>query len=132
MHTLTHDATTVTLPSGLEWPDEFNWTDVVQTTTVLWGGGVVVQSARRLSGRQITLDGMATRVFVPRAEAAVLAGWLQTPGLTMVLSIHGGAGRTVVWDHERGGLAVSAIEVLRGVDPGDDDPCNVTLRFLEV
>lgn len=132
VHTLAYAGTTVTLPSALEWTDEFSWTDVVQTSTTLWGGGQWVQAARRLAGRQYTLDGSVTGVWVPRSTALVLRGWLQTLGLQMALSIRGAAPVQVVWDHDRGGLQVQPLNLLRGRDPLADDPCRVTVRFLGV
>lgn len=93
----------IELPFDLHWSDEFKWSPVVQNST--WGidGSFFVWTGLKKAGRPITLEGQADAGWFRRADILLLQTWAFDPSLVMQLHIRG-ANRTVIFDHEKGGL----------------------------
>lgn len=129
MITLTHPAEGVlTLPDQLEWPDEFAWKQVEQTTTYTTTGALLIEAAAKQAGRPITLQGSETRAWCTRGALVTLRAWAATPGQALTLALRG-ANYDVVFDHAGG--ALSATPIVDFSDPDTDDWYFITLRFLE-
>ena len=124
---LSHGATTVTLPGGLDWTDEFTWSPVEQTATPSVTGALIVQIGSRVSGRPITLDGRDSRAWIKRAQCDQLNAWAALPGAEFSLFVRGQA-RTVLF------LEFTADPILR-LEDGEIDGQTVYVplfKFLEV
>lgn len=46
----------IILPDDMQWTDEFNWTALSVNTTYLLTGALLVNTAKKLAGRPITLE----------------------------------------------------------------------------
>lgn len=55
-HTLASASTTVQIPRGMIWTDEFSWTAVEAVSEYGIGGALIVDAATKLDGRPITLE----------------------------------------------------------------------------
>lgn len=98
--TLTDGITTVTLRADMAWPDRFAWSPVVQSVDNTFGGGLVVETWERQTGRPITLQ-TGGDALIDAASAAQLQTWAETPGQQLTLAgLRGGADRTVVLRHQ--------------------------------
>ena len=78
---------TVTLPQGLRWADEFDWTPVTQTTSYSLTGALIVEQAEKQAGRPITLVGGKEWAWLTRAEVASLKALLDA-GDALTLTLH--------------------------------------------
>jgi len=126
--TLTYSTTVLTLDADekrLVWTDEHAWTPVGQRTQYSVTGALVIEAVAKQSGRPITLQGG----WLSRTLVEQLRAWSLVAGRQMTLLLHG-VSRTVVFDHERGGLA--AAPVIPYATPASADNYTVTLRFLQI
>lgn len=94
---------TIELPFDLHWSDEFSWSPVQQVKTWTTTGAMLVETSTKQAGRPVTLDGSANAGYFRRADILLLQEWAFDPNLIMQLHIRG-ANRTVIFDHEKGGL----------------------------
>ena len=60
----------VTLPQGLVWSDEFDWTPLAQTTEYSLTGALIVEQAEKQAGRPITLVGGIDFAWLTRNDVA--------------------------------------------------------------
>lgn len=118
----------ITLPSDLEWQDEFDWTPVAQVSERTLTGKMVIEEATKIKGRPITLVGGDNACWVPRSLVQSLVA-LMTPDSVMTLDYHGTT-YPVLWRHADTPLV--AKPVLRIRNPGADHKYTITLRLLEV
>lgn len=129
-NTLTNGATVLTLPDDMLWPDEFAWREVEQKQSYTIAGALIVEAARKLAGREITLAGGDDYGFMRRADLLTLQTWSKTPGLQMALAYRGGAPINVVFDHARG--AIDARPIFDYSDPDPLDWYVVAIKLMEV
>lgn len=130
MITLTYSTTTITLPADMRWPNEFEWRPVVQSTEPTLTGGLIVQSAQRTAGREITLQSGENYAVLTRAQLETLNAWADVPGRVMRLNIRG-VDRDVIFAHNTP-PAVTAEMVMYHAAPAAGDLYVVTLKFIEV
>lgn len=82
----------ITLPSGLAWGDEFDWTPVEQSSDYSLTGALILQTATKLKGRPITLvgqsDGADHTAWISRANLLILKTALNVAGATFTLTLH--------------------------------------------
>lgn len=128
----------LTLPAGLRWVDELDWSPSVQTTDYLLSGALVVEESTKQAGRPITMVGGLNFARVSRTEALALQALLDTatlPGLT--LTLHDGRQFTVLPrpDHASA-LACRPVPVVLDsgpANPGPDTPYYIdSLSLLEI
>lgn len=132
--TLTVSETTLILPSDLMWSDEFEWHEIVEASERSLSGALVIDQARRLRGRPITLQPSdENSAWMAREALAQLALWEKTANLTMQLNLRGLVMnvRFRRWD----GTPIEAHSRLFVANPqpgGFGDWYIATLRFYEV
>lgn len=119
----------LSLPADLEWQDEFDFTPVRQHQELTLTGALVIEEAKQIKGRPITLVGGPNACWVPRSTIEALYALAQAAGQTLTLNYHG-ATYTVVWRHQDG--PILAKPVLRVMNPGPDHKYTLTLRLMEV
>lgn len=127
--TLTYNAVTVALPNDLNWPDEYDWHPVVQTSQFTSTGALLVESAVKQAGQLITLAAADDRAWVTRAMCDQLKTWANLPGIVLTLVIKG-VTYSVMFDHEKTGF--EAHPVMFFEDMQSDDAYVATLRFIAV
>ena len=77
-HTLTLGATTVQIPRGLVWSDEFDWTPVDSVSERGITGALIVDAASKTAGRPITLASIGRdQGHISRSTLLALLEWLE-------------------------------------------------------
>lgn len=122
--------TPITFTDELVWQDEFSWSPVQQSQQYAIGGTLVVQEAKKLSGRPITLVGgenvWETREIVKALHAASLLTFQQ-----FTLTLPNGSTKTVMFSKQN--TPIEATPLFAGQDESDSDQYIInTLRFIEV
>lgn len=129
MITLTVGGTTVTLPADMLWADEFTWRYVTQSSEPTLSGGMIVEAATRINGREFTLQSGDDFAWLTYAQLQTLSTWANTAGQQMTLVIRG-ATYTVVYRHQD--TALQADMVLYHAAPTSGDYYRVTIRLMEI
>lgn len=129
--TLSDGVTTITLPEDLLWVDEFSWNPVQQSAEATITGALIVQSATKLAGRQITLQPEDDdSAWMTRTVLEQVRNFAAEAGKEMVLTLRGQP-HDVVFRHQEGSAIESSPVVhYNDVDPGDF--YRVTLRLMEI
>jgi hypothetical protein len=125
---------TLTLPDDLLWSDEHTWSPVVSSVSYLITGALLVQSATRQAGRDVTLVGTADMAWVTRSVVNVLRDWAALP-LDAVngrfeLTLTDGRMFTVAFRHADGALEA---EPVTGFPARSDfDFYRITLKLMQI
>lgn len=127
MITLSDGTTTITLPDGLQWQDEFGWEPVESSTEYSLSGALIVQEAAKQDGRPFTLYGGNEGAWATRATIKALHQMASVPGKTLTLSLWGQQ-YTVIFRRP----ALAAAEIMRLANPGDDHFYSITINLTEV
>lgn len=122
--------TPITFTDQLVWQDEFSWSPVQQSKQYAIGGTLVIQEAKKLSGRPITLTGdegtWETRQVVKALHTASLL-----PFQKFTLTLHDNSTKNVMFAKESN--PVEAKPLFNGQDENDTDQYFISaLRFIEV
>lgn len=124
----------LTLPQGLRWADEFEWTPLAQATEYSLTGALLVEQATKQAGRPITLVGGKDFAWLTRAQAAALKALLDT-GAAMTLTLHDARTFTVLPANDAP-LVIAPLPRVRDsgfADAGDDDWTVLeSLKLIEV
>lgn len=126
--TITLDA--LTLPDGLLWVDELDWTPVQQSETYTLTGALVLESGIKQAGRPITLQGGESYGWISRTvllavQALVAANSVHT------LTLHDARTFQVCFRQGSGPLSANLI-LLKQNPAGSDWYNNVILRLMTV
>jgi len=131
--TLTHapSNTTVTLPDGISWTDEFDWSKVEQSTRYTTKGALLIEQAIKQAGRPYELRSQQAYGWCTRDTVEQLHALVNTPSIVMVLTIRG-TPRNVTFDYKRGAMESFPASFYPDGSVAGDDPYVPTLRFLEI
>ncbi len=125
--TLADSTTTLNLPGGLTWADEFGWTPVEQTSEYSLTGALIVQEGERQSGRPITLLGGRNAAWIDRGLALQLQALASVPEQQLTLSLWG-VDYSVMFRRP----AVEIEPIRRRANPGADHQYAVTINLMEI
>lgn len=134
MTTLTRssDNSTITLPDDMVWRDEFAWSPVVQQQQYTLTGALIIEEAKRLAGRPITLGGDEQGpVWADRSTVIALYGWADDTATQMQLTLTDGRPFDVHFRYDGKG-PIQTTPVVARVPAHADDPYTLTLSFIEV
>jgi hypothetical protein len=125
---------TLSLPDDLLWSDEHTWSPVVSSVSYLITGALLVQSATRQAGRDITLVGAADMAWVTRSVVNVLRDWAALPLDSdtgrFELTLMDGRMFTVAFRHADGALEA---EPITGFPARSDfDFYRITLKLMQI
>jgi hypothetical protein len=125
---------TLALPDDLLWSDEHGWSPVVSSVSYLITGALLVQSATRQAGRDITLVGAADMAWVTRSVVNVLRDWAALPMDSATgrfeLTLTDGRMFTVAFHHADGALEA---EPITGFPARSDfDFYRITLKLMQI
>lgn len=123
---------TLTLPSGLAWPDEFSGdTPVAQTVARRLDGGLAVYPRAQAGGRSITLVATDDHPLT-RAQGATLAVLAAVPGATYALSLtdRGIAAQVMFRHHDAPALELTPLVDYQ--DPLPTDRLVGTIKLMTV
>jgi hypothetical protein len=76
----------IALPDDLLWVDEFKWVPATQTQTYSVTGALIIETALKLAGRPITLEGTADMAWVQRSTLDSLRAWAGLSNRTFTLT----------------------------------------------
>lgn len=107
----------ITLPQGLRWSDEFDWTPLAQSTEYSLTGALIVERATKQAGRPITLVGGKDFAWITRSALITLKTFLDTRA-TATLALHDARTFSVMPDAE----PLIAYQLPRVKDSGIADP----------
>jgi hypothetical protein len=111
-----------TLPDGLRWEDEYDWSALVQRAGYLVTGALLVEQSERQAGRPITLVGGRRWAWMRRAELQSLHSALTAPDATFTLTLHDGRQFTVMPRVDRAGpIVASLLPIVSDSGPADPD-----------
>jgi hypothetical protein len=122
--------TSITLPDDLLWRDEWGWNPVVHSLDQTLSGALIVETATRLAGRPVTLEGGQNYGWITRLTLAQVQALAAIEGAVMSLTLPGRSAMDVMFRLDQ--TAIEAHQILSLSEPGDDDPFQVTLSFMEV
>ena len=125
---------TLALPDDLLWSDEHTWSPVVSSVSYLITGALLVQSATRQAGRDITLVGAADMAWVTRSVVNLLREWAALPLDSATgrfeLTLTDGRVFTVAFRHADG--AIEAEPVTGFPARNDNDFYRITLKLMQI
>jgi hypothetical protein len=114
----------ITLPAGLVWSDEFDWTPVDQSVDYSLTGALIVQTYTKLTGRPITFfgqsDGSDYTVWISRANLLTLKTALDVANTTFALTLHDARTFTVMARGPIKATPLPAYKSLRPANPGNN------------
>lgn len=131
----------ITLPPGLTWTDEQEWSPIDQQTSYSLTGALIVEEAEKQAGRPITLtgqsDGSAHTAWMTRAQIAALRAALDTPLAQFTLTLHDGRTFTVIPRRDGNGpLQCTPLAVFKSIAPANPDESHfysgIVIRLLEI
>lgn len=125
------DGTTqIVFTDHLVWLDEFAWNPIAQSKDITIGGTLVIQEAKQLKGRPITLVG-GNEVWETRATVKALHDASLLLDQVFTLTLFGGATKIVMFDKSQQPVDTEAL--FKGQDGNDTDQFIIkALRFIEV
>jgi hypothetical protein len=115
----------VTLPADLAWPDRYAWQPVVVNTEYSLTGALILQSAEKLSGRPITLQGTNNRAWATRATVEAIRTLQAVADATYTLSLEGQSYTVAI-------MAVTAEPLWDLAPASNTDYCAMTIEMVEV
>lgn len=118
---------TITLPQGLRWSDEFAWSPLAQTSEYGLTGSLLVEQTLKQAGRPITLIGGRDFAWMTRTEVSALKTLLDT-GTEMTLTLHDARSFTVIPAADEP-LTVTPLPVVK--ESGPANPSSSTRYVLE-
>ena len=125
---------TLALPDDLLWSDEHTWSPVVSSLSYLITGALLVQSATRQAGRDITLVGAADMAWVTRSVVNVLRDWAALPLDSVTgrfeLMLTDGRMFTVAFRHADGALEAEPVTGFPA--RSDSDFYRITLKLMQI
>ena len=113
----------ITLPEDLYWSDRFTWTAHDQTIERTLDGAILIHSAAKVGGRDVTLTAAADRAWVSSATLALLVAEVEADRPQSV-QLPGESAMACYWRHWD--TPIEATPVFIGADY-----YFVTLRLLE-
>lgn len=124
---------TIDLEDGWYWVDEQKWSYGVAKPTHTLTGGLVIEMAKKLIGRPITLQPQDDMGWVTRVVAEQLRAWSETPLRRMKLVLEYPTDTRefiVVFRHQDNPVELEAVKKFPAHE--DADLFNGVLRFTEV
>ena len=129
--TLSDGVTTLDLHPDLYWVDEFEWQPVEQSAERTITGAVVLNTATRIAGRNITLAPVDdSSAWMSRTIVEALNAWANVAGKQLVLTIRG-TSYDVVFRHQDS-PALDIKPVVHYNDTNGSDWYYATIRFMEI
>lgn len=131
----------ITLPSGLIWSDEQEWSPIDQQTSYSLTGALIVEEAEKQAGRLITLTGQVSgndhTAWMTRAAIATLRTALDTPLAQFTLTLHDARTFTVIPRRDGNGpLACVPLSIYGEFYPANPDSdhwyTGIVIRLLEI
>jgi hypothetical protein len=118
----------VSLPSSLQWIDQYSNTPVTQTLKHTLSGNAVYYSSPNINGTPITLAGGTDYGWMKKSVLDQVLAMSKEVGTAFTLTM-GSDTFSVVFDHTQGN-ALTAKPLYPYATPSDDDYYIVTMKFF--
>lgn len=92
---MSHTLGAITIPRGMLWTDEFDWTAVESSSERGVTGALIVDAAVKTGGRPITLEGQDDQGHIRRSVLLALQALADDPVATHTLTLADGRAFTV-------------------------------------
>lgn len=125
------DATTgqsVSIPDGLIWTDEFEWSPVETNQSYSLTGALIIEQGTKQTGRPISLSCDDDMNWASRSVVETLRSWSSTAGRRMTLDI-GGVSHPVMFASGNP-ITAKPVKNLPSFDSGDY--FHLSLKLIEV
>ena len=123
---------TVTLPADLQWANEFEWNQNVQSQARTLSGAIEIQTAAHRYGRPIRLVGGTDGGWITRATAKAIRALEADPTRVMTLTgLYDEAPLSVLFDRSSGPAFESQM-IMRWASPDDSTWYSCALRLITV
>ena len=117
----------VTLPEGMTWTNEFDYTPVAMTKDFTLTGSILVQTQIATAGRVIKIEGTQDHGWIQKSKFDQLRVNSQSNS-TFVFTDSNGNNFNVVWDHSSGHAVTGSPLQLKSIyQPTDYFSCSLTL-----
>lgn len=120
----------IELDDQFEWVDEFEWDAVAQEQDRSLAGNLLVQEGLKVHGRPITLRANGG-VWTPLSTVRSLEVLRDQVGRVMPLTLPDGRIYSVIFNRADG-PPLEATPIERLVNPGPDEPYDVSIRLITV
>ena len=120
----------IELDDQFEWVDEFEWDAVAQEQDRSLAGNLLVQEGLKVHGRPITLRANGG-VWTPLSTVRSLEVLRDQVGRVMPLTLPDGRVYSVIFNRADG-PPLEAAPIERLVNPGPDEPYDVSIRLITV
>lgn len=127
-----HTLGAIAIPAGCRWIDEFDWSPVESAAEYSITGALVIDTAERLAGRQITLEADDDKGWSGMTRAILLQIYAMAavPGQQYTLTLADGRVFPVIF--RPGEPPITARPLADRENPPADWPYIITLRLTEV
>lgn len=115
----------VTLPADLAWPDRYSWQPVTVNTEYSLTGALIIQSAKKLAGRPITLQGAENRAWATHTIVQAVKALQAVAGQTYTLTLEGASYNVMI-------LSVEAEPLWDLAPAAETDYCAMTIKMVVV
>ena len=129
-HSITYQTTTITLPAGLRWDDEYDWHPMQSVSKRAIDGSLILEATAIPSGRPITLNAGDNYGWITKATVDALRAQLAVPGRQFTLTLADGRSFQVMAAPEKN--AIEARPLLPRGNPSGTDYYIATLHLIEV
>jgi hypothetical protein len=128
-----HTLSTIQIPAGCAWTDEYSWSPVQTSEERSLTGALLIDVGTRIKGRPITLEATDARGWHGMTKAVVdsLMALAATPGATYTLTLADTRTFTVAF-RATDGAPITARPLVDREMPPADWPYIVTIRLMEI
>ena len=123
---------TVDLPDDLLWKNEFDWNQNDQSQARTLSGAIEIQTAARIYGRPIRLQGGQDGGWITRATAKAIRALEADPTRVMTLSGLNDEPDLAVMFDRTSGPAFESQMIMRFANPDDQTWYSCALRLITV
>lgn len=124
----THTLGAISLPRGMVWVDELNWSTAERASERTLTGALIIDAATRIAGRPITLEGEESAGWISRATLIALHTLAKTPLGVHTLALADGRAFEVMFAPD--GEPIEAKPIARPELPANTHPYVATLRLI--
>lgn len=131
----------ITLPSGMVWTDEQEWSPIDQQTIYSMTGALIIEESVKQAGRPITLTGQLSgndhTAWLSRANITALRLALDNPLAQFTLTLHDARTFTVIPRRDGNGpLQCQPLPIYGSFSPANPDSnywyTGIVIRLLEI
>lgn len=118
----------VELPNGLQWENEFGWSQIEQSSEYSLDGALHIQQGVKQAGREIKLHGGGGGAWITREKLLELYALANVADKVMTLTLWGRTFNVMFKQPD----SIEAEEIMRVADPDNERFYSITVNLFEV